>query len=136
MFPVSIQNAIRSHDGEIFCLRDLMGNFSEQASLKRVRLMNQILLQLRRKSQNVYLLLLSYCFLHNFQCCSKCHRIYPHFQNKFRCLNVKNVRCPKMSISLTLIIIIVIIMIFINCNWVVTRWQWLFHMHTKYEIGY
>jgi len=22
------------------------------------------------------------------------------------------------------------------CNWVVTRWQWLFYMYTKYEIGY
>jgi len=29
-----------------------------------------------------------------------------------------------------------IIVIFIYCNWVVTRWQWLFHMYTKYEIGY
>jgi len=29
-----------------------------------------------------------------------------------------------------------IIIIFINCNWVVTRWQWLFYMYTKYEIGY
>ena len=28
------------------------------------------------------------------------------------------------------------IIIFINCNWVVTRWQWLFYMYTKYEIGY
>ena len=26
--------------------------------------------------------------------------------------------------------------IFIICNWVVTRWQWLFYMYTKYEIGY
>ena len=26
--------------------------------------------------------------------------------------------------------------IFIYCNWVVTRWQWLFYMYTKYEIGY
>ena len=34
------------------------------------------------------------------------------------------------------IIIIIIIIIIINCNWVVTRWQWLFYMHTKYEIGY
>ena len=33
-------------------------------------------------------------------------------------------------------LIIIIIIIFINCNWVVTRWQWLFYMHTKYEIGY
>ena len=35
-----------------------------------------------------------------------------------------------------LIIIIIIIIIIINCNWVVTRWQWLFYMYTKYEIGY
>jgi len=27
------------------------------------------------------------------------------------------------------------IIIFINCNWIVTRWQWLFYMCTKYEIG-
>jgi len=32
--------------------------------------------------------------------------------------------------------IIMIIIIFINCNWVVTRWQWLFYMYTKYETGY
>jgi len=30
----------------------------------------------------------------------------------------------------------IIIIIFINFNWVVTRWQWLFYMYTKYEIGY
>ena len=29
-----------------------------------------------------------------------------------------------------------IIIIFINCNWVVTRWQWLFYVYTKYETGY
>ena len=29
-----------------------------------------------------------------------------------------------------------IIIIFDTCNWVVTRWQWLFYMYTKYEIGY
>ena len=33
-------------------------------------------------------------------------------------------------------IIIIIIIIIIHCNWVVTRWQWLFYMCTKYEIGY
>ena len=33
-------------------------------------------------------------------------------------------------------IIIIIIVIIINCNWVVTQWQWLFYMYTKYEIGY
>jgi hypothetical protein len=27
------------------------------------------------------------------------------------------------------------IIIFINCNWVVTRWQWLFNTYTKHEIG-
>jgi len=32
--------------------------------------------------------------------------------------------------------LIIIIIIFINCNWDVTRWQWLFYMYTKYEIGY
>jgi len=32
--------------------------------------------------------------------------------------------------------IIIIIIIIINCCWVVTRWQWLFYMYTKYEIGY
>jgi len=34
------------------------------------------------------------------------------------------------------IIIIIIIIIFIYCNWVVTRWQWLFYMYTKYEIDF
>ena len=28
------------------------------------------------------------------------------------------------------------IIIFIYCNWVVTRWQWLFYIYTKHEIGY
>ena len=28
-----------------------------------------------------------------------------------------------------------IIIIFIYCSWVVTRWQWLLYMYTKYEIG-
>ena len=27
-------------------------------------------------------------------------------------------------------------LLFIYCNWVVTRWQWLFYMYTIYEIGY
>ena len=30
-----------------------------------------------------------------------------------------------------IIIIIIIIIIFINCNWVVTRWQWLIYMYTN-----
>jgi len=32
-----------------------------------------------------------------------------------------------------IIIIIVIIIIIINCNWVITRWQWLFYMYTNME---
>jgi len=44
-------------------------------------------------------------------------------------------RCYS-TIRRELIITIIIIIIFINCNWVVTRWQWLFYMYTKYEIGY
>ena len=31
-----------------------------------------------------------------------------------------------------IIVIIIIIIIIINCNWVVTRWQWLFYVYTKY----
>jgi hypothetical protein len=33
-------------------------------------------------------------------------------------------------------IMTIIIIIFIYCNWVVTRWQGLFYMYTKYEIDY
>ena len=40
------------------------------------------------------------------------------------------------SLVIIIIIIIIIITIIINCNWVVTRWQWLFYMYTKHEIGY
>jgi len=29
------------------------------------------------------------------------------------------------------LIIIIIIIIIINCNWVVSRWQWLFYMYTN-----
>jgi len=35
-----------------------------------------------------------------------------------------------------MMMVMMMMMIFINCNWVVTRWQWLFYMYTKYEIGY
>ena len=41
-----------------------------------------------------------------------------------------------MMMIIIIIIIIIIINIIINCNWVVTRWRWLFYMYTKYEIGY
>jgi len=39
-------------------------------------------------------------------------------------------------VVIIIIIIIMAIIIIINCSWVVTRWQWLFYMYTKYEIGY
>ena len=32
---------------------------------------------------------------------------------------------------LSVVMIIIIIIIFINCNWVITRWQWLFYMYTN-----
>ena len=35
-----------------------------------------------------------------------------------------------------MMMIIIIIIIFIYCNLIVTRWQWLFYMYTKHEIGY
>jgi len=41
----------------------------------------------------------------------------------------------KKNVSHNLMMMIIIIL-FINCNWVVTRWQWLFYMCTKHEIGY
>jgi hypothetical protein len=52
------------------------------------------------------------------------------FKRKPKCSNITF--CTDMSYSLSRFIIIIII-IFINCNWVVTRWQWLFN--TKHEIG-
>jgi hypothetical protein len=41
-----------------------------------------------------------------------------------------------LIIIIIMMIIIIIIIIFIYCNWVVTRWQLLFYMYTKHEIGY
>ena len=32
--------------------------------------------------------------------------------------------------------LMIIIIIIIYCDCVVTRWQWLFYMYTKHEIGY
>jgi len=42
----------------------------------------------------------------------------------------------SISVAFPVTVIIIIIIIIINCNWVVTRWQWLFYMCTKYEIAY
>jgi len=44
-----------------------------------------------------------------------------------------NLEAAQFSTSSVFGIIIIII---INCNWVVTWWQWLFYVYTKYEIGY
>jgi len=39
--------------------------------------------------------------------------------------------CGVISvIGRQIIIIIIIIIILINCNWLVTRWQWLFYIYT------
>ena len=46
----------------------------------------------------------------------------------------KSQRVIRGIITITIIIIIIIIIIY--CNWVVIRWQWLFCMYTKHEIGY
>ena len=46
---------------------------------------------------------------------------------------VENVRCPfdpRLGQKQHRIIIIII---FINCDWVITRWQWLFYMYTNME---
>ena len=48
-----------------------------------------------------------------------------------------NVILPTMCRSASAVkYVIIIIIIIINCNWVVTRWQRLFYMYTKYEIDY
>ena len=49
---------------------------------------------------------------------------------------VRTRKCEENPVGTYLKIIIIIIIIIINCNWVLTRWQWLFYMYTKYEIGY
>ena len=40
------------------------------------------------------------------------------------------------EVNVEYVIIIIIIIIIIYYNWVVSRWQWLFYMYTKHEIGY
>ena len=44
-----------------------------------------------------------------------------------------HIHCIPLNAS---IITLIIIIIFIYCNWVVTRWQWLFYVYTKHKIGY
>ena len=54
----------------------------------------------------------------------------------FRCSPSDDFRRRRVLGVNYIIIIIIIIIIFIYCNCVVSRWQWLFYMYTKYEIGY
>ena len=56
-----------------------------------------------------------------------------YFQKRLRTSLSK---CSVIHDANIIIIIIIIIIIFINCNWIVTRWKWLFYMYTNYEIGY
>ena len=35
-----------------------------------------------------------------------------------------------------MMMMISVVVVVVDCNWVVTRWQWLFYMYTKYEIDY
>jgi len=36
-----------------------------------------------------------------------------------------------MMMMMMMMMIIIIIIVFINCNWVVTRWQWLSYTYTN-----
>ena len=38
-----------------------------------------------------------------------------------------------LMMMIILLLLLIIIIIFINCNWVITRWQWLFYMYTNME---
>ena len=53
-----------------------------------------------------------------------------------RGLNRGSAAARLIRLIIVTIKIIIIIIIIINWNWVVTRWQWLFYMCTKHEIGY
>jgi len=58
----------------------------------------------------------------------------PLVEEKYQEEKACDKRHPYRIIMMMMMIIIIIITIY--CNWVVTRWQRLFYMHTKYEIGY
>ena len=45
-----------------------------------------------------------------------------------RCNNNNNNNNNNTQLIVKIIIIIIIIIIIVDCNWVVTRWQWLFYM--------
>ena len=59
-----------------------------------------------------------------------------HALSESQCNKVSTDYCRNDTVIVVIIILIIVIIIFIYCNWVVTRWQWLFYMYTKHEIGY
>ena len=42
-------------------------------------------------------------------------------------------RASSSEIIIIIIIIIIITIIIINCNWVISRWLWLYYMYTNME---
>ena len=85
-----------------------------------------------------FILLLLLLLLLLFECCLTCNKVKCQLDATMRFLSSRNFNklhcCIKLAFHF--IIIIIVIIIIINCNWVVTRWQWLFYMYTKHEIGY
>ena len=76
-------------------------------------------------------------FVGNYVCCLSVSN-FTCPSAVFQCLPPSNRKLKSILHSMTVlfgIIIIIIIIIFIYCNWVVTRWQWLFYLYTKHEIG-
>ena len=84
--------------------------------------------------------LTSLCLLHRLDICHRC--VYAERNCRLvgstavYCFNIQLLWNDCDTVNHICILIIIIIIIFINCNWAVTRWQWLFYMYTKYEIGY
>jgi uncharacterized integral membrane protein len=44
--------------------------------------------------------------------------------------------CKMELIIIIIILLLLLLLLFINCNLDDARWQWLFYMYTKYDIGY
>jgi len=79
-------------------------------------------------------------YVHNYsedtERCSTCQRKVHEKKHVFMTVRIKFKRVTRHAWWICVSLLIIIIIIFINCNWVVNRWQWLFYMYTKYEIGY
>ena len=68
--------------------------------------------------------------------CTHTACLVKHQAHNLKLRHVESLMARQSTKFRDFIIIIIIIIIIINCNWVVTRWLWLFYMFTKYEIGY